>query len=315
MMITKFKLAALGLMASALLFTACGDKSVDAAVKAVTFPDAPDAAMQTVARELAKGNGGVLWQAMPAGYQSDLNALVQLSGTKIDAEVYDKSVALIGRLSQVAQQQQAFILNTTLAERTEAESAQWAQAMPVVIGFMDAMVSSDLATSAGLQSFEGREFFDTTVSKLLEYGRQLSDLSDEAGLAELAELAELVVTVVEANETEATLQFSLPGQSIEEQVFSKVENRWVPSDLSSQWVDGIADATATLEAITAEQLAAQKPQLLTIISMVEGVLTQIEAAGTQEQFDQALQGAMMPLMGIMMMGQGMGAPSAPVLAP
>ena len=46
--------------------------------------------------------------------------------------------------------------------------------------------------------------------------------------------------------------------------------------------------------------------------MVEGVLTQIEAAETQEQFDQALQGAMMPLMGIMMMGQGMGAPAAPV---
>lgn len=312
MMITKFKLAALGLTASALLFTACGDKSVDAAVKAVTFPDAPDAAMQTVARELAKGNGGVLWQAMPAGYQSDMNTLVQLSGAKIDAEVYDKSVALIGRLSQLAQQQQAFILNTTLAERTEAESAQWAQALPVVIGFMDVMMTSDLATSAGLQSFEGRKFFDTTVSKLLEHGRQLSDLSDEAGLAELAEV---VVTVVEANETEATLQFSLPGQSIEEQVFSKVENRWVPSELSSQWVDGIANATAMLEAITPEQLAAQKPQFLSVILMVEGVLTQIEAAQTQEQFDQALQGAMLPLMGIMMMGQGMGAPSVPVLAP
>ena len=53
--------------------------------------------------------------------------------------------------------------------------------------------------------------------------------------------------------------------------------------------------------------------------MVEGILTQIEVAETQEQFDQALQGAMMPLMGLMMMQQGMGgshsAPVMPSVAP
>ena len=55
-----------------------------------------------------------------------------------------------------------------------------------------------------------------------------------------------------------------------------------------------------------------------VLTMIDGVLTQIAAAETQEQFDQSLQGAMMPIMGLMMMGQSMGggmsAPAAPMPA-
>ena len=50
-----------------------------------------------------------------------------------------------------------------------------------------------------------------------------------------------------------------------------------------------------------------------VITMFEGILTQIEAAETQEQFDQALQGAMMPIMGLMMMQGGMGGGSEPAM--
>ena len=80
------KKIALGLTAGALLLTGCGKKAEEAA--AVTIPDAPDAAIQTVITEFAKGNGGILWQAMPASYQSDVNTLAQLAGSKIDPEVY-----------------------------------------------------------------------------------------------------------------------------------------------------------------------------------------------------------------------------------
>jgi uncharacterized membrane protein HdeD (DUF308 family) len=74
----------------------------------------------------------------------------------------------------------------------------------------------------------------------------------------------------------------------------------------------MADAKAQLEAIDPLEMAQSKPQIMGIILMLEGVLTQIEAAENQEQFDQALQGAMMPIMGLMMMqGGGMGAPTAP----
>ena len=62
-------------------------------------------------------------------------------------------------------------------------------------------------------------------------------------------------------------------------------------------------------------MAEQKPQLMNIFVMIDAVLSQLEAAETQAQFDQAVKGAMMPLMGIMMMGQsGSAAPEIPAEA-
>jgi NAD kinase len=75
----------------------------------------------------------------------------------------------------------------------------------------------------------------------------------------------------------------------------------------------MADAKAQLEGISSEEMAKKKPQIMGMITMVDGILTQLESAQTQEQFDQALQGAMMPIGMLMMQGMGgeMDAPAMP----
>ena len=50
-----------GLVLSAIILTACDKKSTDAPA----LPDAPDAAIQAVITEFAKGNGGILWRRCP----------------------------------------------------------------------------------------------------------------------------------------------------------------------------------------------------------------------------------------------------------
>ena len=298
---------ALGLTASALLFTACGKKTED------PIPAAPDAAIQTVITEFAQGNGGILWQAMPASYQSDVTTLVQLAGTKIDPELYDKSFATIGRLAEVVDQQKAFILNTSFLEgRTAEELAQLEAALPAVVGVINTLTQSELASSAGLLNFEGQAFFDTTVSKLAGYVEELSVLAGEEYV--LSDYINSAVSVVEADDFQATLLMEIPGQEPVEQAFTKVEQRWVPAEIASEWAAEIAESTAELEATSPEDVAAQKPQIMGVLTMLDGVLAQISAAETQEQFDQSLKGAMMPIMGMMMMGQGMGAPAAPMPA-
>jgi hypothetical protein len=169
-----------------------------------------------------------------------------------------------------------------------------------------------LASSAGLLNFDGQVFFDTTVSTLAGYAEALAVLAGEDYV--LSDYVNSVVSVVEADDLTATLRMTLPGEAPIEQAFTQVEARWVPTEIASEWAARIAAATAELEATSAEELAAQKPQIMGVLTMIDGVLTQIAAAETQEQFDQSLQGAMVPLMGLMMMGQGMGAPAAPMPA-
>ena len=314
MMCTIPKIA-LGLTASVLLLTGCGKKAEEAT--AVTIPDAPDAAIQTVITEFAKGNGGIIWQAMPAAYQTDVSDLLHLAGSKIDPELYAKSFVTIARLAEVIDQQQALILNSSFMQsRSVEEMTQLEAALPSIVGLLGAISSSELASSIGLLNFNGQDFFDTTVSQIMQYAEALLQLAGEESM--LSNYINTVVTVVEADDLQATLLTSVPGKEPVQQSFSKVEQRWVPSEMASDWVAKITEATAELEAISIEDIAANKPQMMGVLTMIDGVLAQIAAAETQEQFDQSLKGAMMPLMGLMMMGQGMGsmgAPAAPGLAP
>ena len=298
------KKIALGLTAGALLLTGCGKKAEEAA--AVTIPDAPDAAIQTVITEFAKGNGGILWQAMPASYQSDVNTLAQLAGSKIDPEVYGKSFATIARLAEVIDQQQALILNSSFMQgRSTEEMAQLEAALPSIVGLLGAITSSELASTAGLLNFNGQDFFDTTVSQFTQYAETLGQLAGDESV--LSDYMNAVVSVVQADDMQATLSTTIPGQEPLEQVFTKVEQRWVPSEMASDWSSEIAEAKAELDATFIEDMAAQKPQIMSVLAMIDGVLAQIAAAENQQQFDQSLQGAI-----LMMVGPGWGGSDAPV---
>jgi len=298
------KKIALGVTAGALLLTGCGKKAEEAAV--VTIPDAPDAAIQTVITEFAKGNGGILWQAMPASYQSDVNTLAQLAGSKIDPEVYGKSFATIARLAEVIDQQQVLILNSSVMQgRSAEEMAELEAALPSIVGLLGAITSSELASSTGLLNFNGQDFFDTTVSQFTQYAETLGQLAGEESM--LSNYMNTVVTVVEADDLQATLLTTVPGKEPLEQVFTKVEQRWVPSAMASDWAAKIAEAKAELDATFIEDMAAQKPQIMSVLAMIDGVLAQIAAAENQQQFDQSLQGAI-----LMMVGPGWGGSDAPV---
>lgn len=288
----------------ALLLSGCGEPGASAQ-SSVTIPEEPAAAIETIVKELAAANGGALWQAMPATYQTDVNAIAQLAGSKVDAEIYDQSFDLIGRLADVADKQKEFILKTELGGEQPAEQiAKVEAAWPSIIGFVRTLANSPIASSAGLQAFDGQAFSSGTLSELLAYSENLSSINEEA--MSLAAFNDVVVKALESSENAATLEMTAPDGTVETEEFTKVDERWVPAEMAADWQATMASARAQLEGITAEQIAQTKPQVMQVITMLDGVLNQIEAAETQEQFDQALQGAMMPLMGLMMMQQNMG---------
>lgn len=318
-----YKILALTLLVGALSFTACGEKSETtegstAAAEEVKIPDTPDGAVQLIADELSKGNGTVLWQAMPASYQNDVDSIAQLAGAKIDPEIYDQVFVTVDRATEVLDKQKEFVFGTSLTGSSPDEEgvAQMRAAWPSIKQIVETLTTSSIATAASLQSFEGKAFFEDTVSGLLVELDTLAQLQPESEQSLFADLSDVEVRYVEGSETEAILEMAVPGEEVEAESFVQVEDRWVPRDMADQWTAQIAEARSSLEAIDPAQLEKQKPQILSVFAMINGVLAQIEAAETQAQFDEALQGAMMPLMGLLMMGQGMGggaaAPEMPV---
>ena len=284
----------------ALFFTAC-DASVSS--PEVIIPDEPSAAIQTIADEMLKGNCHILWLAMPPSYQADVNAIAQLAGAKVDPEIYDNSFGIFGRLAKVADKQKSFILNTKLGGEKPAEQiAEIEAAWPSIIGFIQTIASSSISSSTGLLAFDGHVFFEQTFPALFKYANDLAALSDEENPFGGLEFENL--KTVESSDDTAVIEVTFANGEVETEDFTKVENHWIPTEIANNWNTHMADAKKQLEAISSEEMVENKAQIMGMITMVDGILTQLENAETQEQFDQALQGAMMPIGMLMMEGMG-----------
>jgi hypothetical protein len=284
----------------ALIFTAC-----DAGVSSTEFtiPDEPSAAMQTIADEILVGNCSILWHAMPSSYQADVNAIAKLAGAKVDPEIYDKSFGLVGRFAQIADKQKSFILNTKLGGELAAEQiAEIEAAWPSIIGFIQTIVTSSISSSEGLRAFDGQGFSEQTLPALFKYSNDLAAISKEENPFGSLEFDRL--KTIENAGTAAVIEITFTNGDVETEDFIKVENRWVPTEMATNWSTQIADTKKKLEAISSEEIAKNKPQLMGMITMLDGILTQLEKAETQEQFDQALRGAMMPIGMLIMQGMG-----------
>lgn len=306
-----YRFAGCSLIAAALLFTACGKKTsegpVSAAGQALEIPEAPAAAIQAIVREIAKGDGAVLWQAMPESYQNDVNEIARLAGTKVDSEIYDQVFATIRRFAEVADKQKEYFFYTGLgAPPPEEEVDKLREAWPSFVNLINTLTSSAIASTGSLQSFDGKAFFAETVSSLLRDIDVLAKIKPDPDQPAISEYCEAVVNYVNGSDGACTLEMVMPNGALQVQDFIKVEGSWVPQDMANQWAAGMTRVRKQLEAIDTSKLSPQKAQIMSLLVMIDSLISQLEAAETQEQFDQALQGALMPLMGLMLMGQGMG---------
>ncbi|MEC7230347.1 MAG: hypothetical protein VXV91_04020, partial [Verrucomicrobiota bacterium] len=262
----------------ALFFTACG---AGISSTTVTIPDEPFAAMQTIGDEVIAGNYSILWHAMPTSYQTDINAIARLAGSKVDPEIYDKSFGLFGRFAEVADKQKLFILNTSLVGKQPAEQiAEIEAAWPSIIGFVQTIVTSSISSSAGLRAFDGQVFSEETLPELFKYSNDLAAISNEENPFGSLQFGSL--KTVESTDTTAVLEITFASGDVEAVDFTKVENRWVPAEIAINWSTEMAAAKKQLQAISSEEIAKNKPQLMGMITMLDGILTQLNTAKTQE---------------------------------
>ncbi len=282
-------------LGAAALFTlpACSPKAA--------MPEAPDAAMKKIADELGEGKAGILWTAMPASYQKDVSDIVSEAATTLDAEVYDRTFVVLDKLADVLGRQRAFILGSPMAAQVEDKAALEAN-WDAGVAMLRAVTKSKLSTAAGLRTLDVKAFLETTGSELLVHAQKFNPGKDEPSL--FAQLKAVKFEVENRDATTAALRVTQPDGEVTTVQLVRVEERWVPAEMAEQWSGKVAETRAKIAEAKPEEIAENKPQIMGMFAMVEGVLDQLSAAKTQQEFDQRLQGAMMPLMGLMM-GQGL----------
>ncbi len=273
-----------------------------------TVPSTPDGTVMAVAAALADGKPQVVWTAMPASYQKDVTGLIRAFADKMDADIYDKGWGLAKKLVKVLREKRAFILASPAMAQGGIDKAKAEAQWDTLVGALEALVNSEVSSVAGLKSVDVGDFLRDTGSKLMSAASKGSQLTpdDKYNKEFVAKLRGVKAEVVSSEQDKATVKMTVPGEEPKTEEFVRVEGRWVPKVIADGWSKAIADAGKSLDKMSGDALAKQKPQILAMLGAAEPMLDQLLKAETQEQFNQVVGQTMGMVMGGLMGGMGGG---------
>jgi hypothetical protein len=276
------------------LFVGCG--------RGTTIPSTPDGTVSKVAEEIANDKPQVVWHALPAKYQEDVNEVISDFADKMDPEIWDKTFTVLGKVTKIAEEKKEFILGALSEnrppqldqEKLDQLDEQWDQ----VVALFDDLVNSDIKTVSGLKKLDPEDFLATTGSKLSKNIKDLAAaVGDEETAAKIESLEEVKTTVVKSDADKATVKVEVKGESPTEVEMVKVEGKWLPADMVANWDTGIARMKQSISEM--DFSGESKQQYLAMLGQVEEVLDAMLAAESQKEFTEAAKGimGMVPMMG------------------
>jgi hypothetical protein len=269
---------------------------------AVDIPSTPDGTVRAVAEGLADRHPEVLWQALPPTYQKDITELTHAFAERMDPTVWEAAFALGSRTAGLLRDKKDIILSSSMAQAAGEEQERIENGWDEMVSMFDSFFNSGVSSLDTLKTIDWEQYIATTGKDLMDLAAEKSkaDGDDTFDREFTQKLRQAKVEVISSEGDSATLRMTAPDEEPEEMELTRVEGRWVPSDMAEEWDTNVAEAKAKLAAMTDEEIEQGSMQAMMMIGMVDGVLAQLETVETAEEFDQALEGLLGPFLGGMM---------------
>jgi hypothetical protein len=246
------------------------------------FPATPDGTIVAVAQSLADNHPEVFWEALPESYRADINGLTASFAAKMDPDLYDRSMALVLKFIDVIQAKQAIILASNTVQNTGADVAAIEARMTPTLAVVRTFFGSEISTLAGLAAIDWQAYLAGTGAQLMA---QADAIPAVEGKDPFVLFDSLQVEVLEQTGDTARLRVTAAGEEPEEVVLTRVEDRWVPSEMAEEWQAKVAEAHARLDELTPEKVQELKGQAMFGLAMAEGFVTQLSTIETSQEFD------------------------------
>lgn len=255
-------------------------------------PSTPDGTVMYVSQQLGNGHPEILWEALPAGYQNDVSSLTHDFATKMDAEVWNRSFAVMAKAVNLLKDKKELFFQTRFFDMAGDKKDKIAENWDTGTTFLDTVLKSDVSKLERLQTIDWEQFLSTTGAQLMQVMKSASAATEEDSYKNefLAKLQGLKVEVKNSGADMATVVLTAPDEEPEEIVLTRIEGRWVPKDLSEDWKKKMTEARAKVDALTPETMAQQKMQFMMFLGMAEGMIDQLAQAQSPEQLEQMLGG-------------------------
>jgi hypothetical protein len=266
---------------------------------AVDIPDTPDGTVRAVTAAVADRHPEVLWQALPPRYQKDITELTHAFAGRMDPAVWDAAFGLGRKATGILRDKRALFLESEMLQATGDDRRRVEDGWDSVVSVLDSFFGSDVTRLETLKTIDWERYLATTGRQLMSQAAEVSKArGDNAYEREFAsKLQQTKVELVSRDGDQATVRMTAPGEEPEELPLTRVEGRWVPTEMAADWDVKVAAAREKLASLTDEEVAQGSAQAMALIGMADAMLTELEAVETAEQLDQKLQGLFGPLLG------------------
>lgn len=275
-------------IASTIAAVGCGGVADDP----LSIPDSPEGTIQAVMNGLVDHHPEILWRALPPSYQTDVNELAVSFAENIDPVLFERVIAVTRKGSVVLQSKKDLILSTETVKNSEIEVETLDAAWEGGMLFLDALLASDLARLEAYPTLDVEAVLTSSGSEMMD---NLVDFAaaeggDENLGAKLTAFEDTVVELVTWDGDQATVRVMAPDEEPVDVEMVRVEERWVPVELASQWQAMVDRTRERIQYLGSDESAQARVQLLFGIGIAEGLIDQIDLMESPEDLDNLIGG-------------------------
>jgi hypothetical protein len=267
----------------------------------------PDKVVTQIAKAVQNNQPEVIFQALPASYQKDINSVVSEAAKKMDAELWNAGHDLMKNVVKVAGKQKKLLLQSKmLANNPQKDeiSKDWDNAIKSISTLLD----SDFTNIKKLRNADMAKMLATSGAAIMKQATAVKSNSEVSEA--LAKLKSIKATIVSQDGDSAKVKIEAEGEEAEEIDFVKIEDKWIPKEIADSFAAKIKAARENIAKIDFNSPDGKKIKEMVIkqIKVADDMLKTAEKAKTKEELDGILMGMMMQ---IMMSSQGAAGTTAP----
>lgn len=240
-----------------------------------------------------------IFDLLPASYQNDIEEVIVAFASNTDAVSWNQARGLLNKISRVLTTQQVLLAEALTQHIPNSDEPgalkEGIAALGLVTGHLGTSGMSDIQR---LQQGNLRQLLAEdghTLMKALE--KAAGTVSGNLNRPNMWSTARSATVEVLASDGDAATIRTVVGEETEDIDLMRVDGRWIPAEMAEGWQESIASQRRTIASMATPEGQQQQQMATMMVGMVDGFLTQIEQAGTAEEIDRIISGAMMLLMG------------------
>ena len=253
--------------------------------------ESADQTVMWVVENLQANRPQVLWQALPASYQGDIQNHIRTLADNTDEQIWNQTFQTLNKMIRVLDEKRDFIFQQPLLAARLQQAPDASASYDGVVRVLQTITTSEISDLQQLKNLDVESFLAGSMSGIMEQVEVVSELAPES-TEQVQGWKSVQATLIRSDGDTALLRIESEDETTVEEEFVRVEGKWVPKKLADSWDSRMAEIGQGLEKLSNQESPQQKQQMLMFLAMANGVLDTLLGTESLEEFNGALAGVL-----------------------